>query len=83
MARNEKADLRGIGSNEKWLTGNQRRIFNSDYRHFPHSVQCKKCFSDYMRASFDGYCQRCLQLTEYIIRERPEILAKIGKREAI
>ena len=83
MNRNKKADLHGIGSNEKHLTGKSKRFFNSDYRHFSHSVQCKKCLSDYMRASIDGYCQRCLQLTEYVIRERPEIKAKIGKREAI
>jgi len=71
MARNEKADLRGIGSNEKWLMGNQRRFFNSDYRHFPHSVQCQYCDSDYMRFSVNGYCQRCQQRAEYVLRERP------------
>lgn len=70
MARNERADLGGIGSNEKWLTGNQRRFFNSDYRRSPHSIQCEYCGSDYMRFSVNGYCQRCQQRAEYVIRER-------------
>jgi len=78
MAKNEKADLRGIGSNEKGLTTNQRRFFNSDYKHFTHSVQCQYCGSDYMRFAISGYCQRCQQKAEYVTRESPAtaIMAK-------
>lgn len=74
MARQDKAGYRldhGSGSNEKWLTGNQRRFFNSDYTHFPLVVQCQYCGSDYMRFSVNGYCQRCQQRAEYVIRESP------------
>ena len=37
--------------------------------------RCRKCGSDYMRASIDGYCQRCLQLIEHVARERPDMVA--------
>jgi len=36
--------------------------------------RCRKCGSDYMRASIDGHCQRCLQQIEYASRERPDVL---------
>jgi hypothetical protein len=73
MAKNEKADLRGIGSKEKHSTGMSKRFFNSDYRHFPHSVQCRHCGSDYMRFSVNGYCQQCQQRVEFVIREHSPI----------
>lgn len=69
MSKNVKADLRGIGSNEKWLTGNQRRFFNSDYNHFPPSVQCQLCepyrkriielerLAEALSKSFDRHCK--------------------------
>jgi hypothetical protein len=71
MDENERADLRGISSKEKHLTGKSKRFFNSDYRHFSDSVQCQYCGSDYMRFAVSGYCQRCQQRAEYVIRERP------------
>ena len=36
--------------------------------------RCQQCGSDYMRASIDGHCQRCLQQIEYASRERPDVL---------
>ena len=74
MTRNDEAGNRlahGSGSNEKWLTGNQRRFFNSDYRFFAHSVQCRFCGSDNMRFAVNGHCQRCQQRVEYVLREHP------------
>jgi hypothetical protein len=43
MGKNEKGDPAKVASNEKWLTGNQRRFFNSDYKPLPPSVQCRLC----------------------------------------
>lgn len=79
MTRNRKADLRGIGSSEKHLTGKSKRFFNADFSTgleniasiFGRMIRCKFCGSDYMRFAVDGYCQRCQQLAEYVIRERP------------
>lgn len=74
MAKNNKAGYRlahGSGPDEKWLTRNQRRFFNSDHNRFSNSVQCKYCGSDYMRFSVEGYCQRCQQRAEYVLREHP------------
>jgi hypothetical protein len=76
MAKNEKADLRGIGSNEKRLTANQRGFFIPDYKGISTAKQCRFCGSDYMRFAVDGYCQRCQQHTEYIIREHPHTAAR-------
>lgn len=72
MIKYQKAGYRlvhGSGSNEKHLTGKSKRFSAYDYKHFPHSVQCKYCGSDYMQFSVDGYCQRCQQRCEYAIRE--------------
>ena len=33
------------------------------------SVRCKTCGSDHMLASENGSCQRCLQRTEFVLRE--------------
>ncbi len=82
MGRNEKADLRGIGSNENRLTDNQRRLFNAKYNPFPRSVQCQHCGSDYMRFAIDGYCQRCQQRAEYVIREQPATAERAKARGA-
>ena len=79
MDRIEKAGHRlshGSGSNEKWLTGNQRFLFIPHYKDFSHSVQCQYCRSDYMSFSVDGYCQRCQQRTEFVIRKRPTTIRK-------
>jgi len=71
MARNERADLRGIGSNEKSTTANRKGFFNFNYRRFGDPHQCRHCGSDYMRFAVGGYCQRCQQRAEFVIRERP------------
>ena len=72
MVRNEKADLRGIGSTEKHLTGKSKRFLFTDYRHFAHVVQCFSCGSDYMKFATEGYCQGCQQRAEYVVREHPK-----------
>lgn len=80
MARNGKAGYRlahGSGSNEKWLTGNQRRFFHSDYKDFVTAVQCKFCASEDLRFAIDGYCLRCQQRAEYVIREHPATAARV------
>ena len=74
MVRDERADLHGIGSYEKFTTANRKRFFETKYRQFPHLNQCKNCSSDYMRYSIDGFCQRCQQRAEFVIRERLTIV---------
>jgi hypothetical protein len=76
MVKNERADLRGIGSKEKHLTAKSKRFFIPQYKQFPHSHQCKYCGSDYIRFSSNGFCQRCQQRVEYVIREHPVIAAR-------
>lgn len=49
---------------------NNRRI-GFDYNRNMQQRQCKKCGSDYMKFSFQGLCQDCLQKGEYIVREHP------------
>lgn len=78
MARSDEAGYRlahGSGHNEKHLTGKSKGFFDSHYKHFPHSVQCHYCGSDYMRFSVNGYCQRCQQKAEYVLRERPDAMS--------
>ena len=73
MNRHEKAGFRlthGSGSNEKVLTGKLKRLFLVDYTANGALKQCHYCGSDYMRFSVNGYCQRCQQLAEYVIRSR-------------
>lgn len=71
MARIRKADAGHIGSKTNFTGGEIKAFSGSKYRHFPHSVQCLYCGSDYMRFAVDGYCQRCQQRAEYILRECP------------
>ena len=66
----------GFGPNQKWLTGNQRNSKIPDYKECPHLVQCQRWHSDYMSFSVDGYCQRCQQRTEFVIRKRPTTIRK-------
>jgi hypothetical protein len=82
MARSEKADLRGIGSYEKHSTSESKRFFVSDYRQFKAAVQCRHCDSDYLRFAVDGYCQRCQQRSEYVLRERPATAERARSRRA-
>ncbi len=78
MVEKKRADLRGIGSKEKHLTGKSKRFISSNYTQFARIAQCKYCRSEYMRFAVNGYCQRCQQQAEYVIRERSEIAARIG-----
>lgn len=82
MARKEKADLRGIGSNEKHLTGKSKWFFISDYRYFAPVVQCRYCLSEYMRCAVDGFCLGCQQRVEFVIREHPETVERTKARGA-
>lgn len=81
MGKNERADLRGIGSNEKHSAVKSKRFHVSDYKHFPHSIQCQGCGSDYMRFAVDGYCQWCQQEAEHAVRDRSAFGG--GKRREI
>ncbi len=41
-----------------------------NYRPSWLTKQCTKCRSDYMKFAVDGFCQRCLQRVEFILREK-------------
>lgn len=69
MQAKNKADLGGIGSIEKHSTGKSNGFSTPNYSPYRHAVQCSFCGSDYMRFSVGGYCQRCQQRVEYIVRE--------------
>lgn len=73
-----KADVGRIGSNPfDYLQGNQKAFPTLDYRKNQPFGQCVRCQSDYMKFSVNGYCQRCLQRIEFIIREHPQVLQRI------
>lgn len=56
--------------------GKNQRTFSSIECNFSGLIsQCKRCKSDYMRDSVDGYCQRCLQRVEFITREQSDAVA--------
>ncbi len=82
MTKTKGADLRGGSSKEKHLTNRTKRFLRSEYKQFSHSNQCNYCGSDYMRFSLMGYCQRCQQRAEYVLRERLMTAAKVKTRGA-
>jgi len=68
--QNEKSRSGNSGSRTN-LNGHLRKPFlNANRKGFLGSNQCKKCGSDYLRFALAGYCQRCLQRLEFVIRER-------------
>lgn len=68
-----------IGSNPfDYLQGNQKAFSTLDCRKNQPFGQCVKCLSDYMKFSVNGYCQRCLQKIEFIVREHPQVLRQIS-----
>ncbi|GEM_PF-4554145 len=74
MGRNRKADLRGVRSDEKHLTRKSKRFISDEYTQFPPLAQCKYCRSEYMRFAVNGYCQRCQQHAEHIVREQTRVV---------
>ncbi len=72
--------LNGSLQNQSNRGRNRNGIDVSNYRHFRHSGQCKKCRSDYMKYSYDDYCQDCQQRVEFIRREHPEILTQAANK---
>ena len=53
----------------------------SDYRQNRNSGQCRKCRSDYMKHSWDGLCQDCLQRVEFIMREHPQVAQEVRNQQ--
>ena len=83
MRQNEMAEAPNFDRKTfEYLGRNQKAFSCFKYTTTGRISQCKKCGSDYMRASFDGFCQRCLQQVEFITRERPDITAVITYRGA-
>ena len=66
-----------FGTRTSYMNGTSKQLSRFQYKAGGRSSQCRKCGSDYMRASIDGYCQRCLQLIEHTSRESPEGFAAI------
>ncbi len=63
------------GSNPfDYLQGNQKAFSTFNCSKNQRFGQCVKCQSDYMKFSVNGFCQRCLQRVEFIIREHPQVL---------
>lgn len=48
---------------------NQERFSKQNLTGYWRDRQCRRCYSDYMKFSLEGYCQRCQQRVEYILRE--------------
>lgn len=83
-AEMRKAERGGIpnGSLRKHsiANGNQKTFSAFDYRQNRHASQCRRCGSDYMKYSYDDYCQDCQQRVEFIRREHPEVLAQVKNK---
>lgn len=81
MIKNKKGRSCNLGPKTN-LNRHSRKAFSVPYGSpFGLGVQCRKCGSDYMRFSVDGYCQGCQQRVEYVIRERlaATVPAKAGR----
>jgi hypothetical protein len=79
--KNQRANLRGVGSFEKRLTRQSKRFFVPEYTQFSTVLQCEKCRSDYMRFSLEGICQRCLQRHEHESKAKRPTTAGSGEVE--
>lgn len=79
MYRNSKAGATNTGSNQKQFTnagGTGKRFDLFYYRQFARCgqfIKCRRCSSDYMKFSLDGYCQNCQQKVEFVVREHPHV----------
>lgn len=66
----------------KQFRGVQQSAF-FDFRRNRNNFQCRKCGSDYWRYSTaDGICIDCQQRAEFIVREHPETIANLRRRNA-
>lgn len=52
------------------ITGSNKTAITFDFRRNKSLGQCKQCGSDYMKYAIGGFCQNCLQHTEFINREQ-------------
>ena len=77
MMNKRKADASNIGSKTLELFHVYQSLFVFDSNKYNGFGQCFQCRSDYMKFSFKGFCQRCLQKVEFISREHPQVLRKI------
>jgi len=66
-----------LGIKTNYTKGHSTQFFRLRHMVGSQFSRCRKCGSDYMRASIDGYCQPCLQLVEYRAREGSDGLAAI------
>lgn len=83
MFRNKESRSVNSGPNEKHSTTKSKRFSISDYKQFGQVIQCKHCRSEYMRFAVNGYCQRCQQRAEYVLRERTGTVDTAGAGEGI
>ncbi len=65
-------------------SGNKRFDVSNlnQFARFGQSFCCRKCGSDYHRFAVNGFCQRCQQRVEFIIREHPHIAQEIKNEKA-
>ena len=88
MKANSKAGATNTGSKPKTFLiagGNQKRFDHFYYRQFDNygqSARCRKCKSDYMKFSLNGYCQNCIQKVEFIVREYPNVARDARNQKA-
>lgn len=76
---NKKGEATNFATKTNYLNGRSKLLSNFDYRTSQTLTQCKSCRSDYMRAAIDGYCQRCQQRVEHIIREQMSLSEHSGR----
>lgn len=68
--KNRKAEAANFGPKTNFTGGETIGFSSNHYKKIVVEPQCKKCGSDYLRFSLNGYCQRCQQLAEHLRRER-------------
>lgn len=54
------------------------------FTHYEQKPQCKnaKCGNNDLKFSVDGFCIRCVQRVEFIIREKPQTIERAKQRGA-
>ncbi len=88
-AKAQRVATEGLSKNQNQIHagGIEKRFDVFHYRQFDRFGQskCRKCGSDYMRFSVDGYCQNCQQKVEFIVREHPHLArdARNQKQEVV
>lgn len=83
MTRSKKADLRGAGSKTNFTGGEIKAFSNRKYNPYWKTVQCRFCGSDYMRYAVNGYCQRCQQRAEFVLRDGRNGAARNEQRRQV